>query len=454
MKKLVTLLLISLASAFVVKANDSTTLSVDSLLVKNISVDTIVADTVVFAIVDTLEMSVPTPALKWDVVEGNHVKVKPDYLFVPLIFEEYPTTDSLIACKDENETFLLFNTDDEWLRKSLYDRNKVTKTRFDAMVNRPQDVQYNEKDLPEPPKSYVIKTDPSKRSVMIEERSFDNVPTAQGEKIKVRNWIHSFNASVQVSQAYLSENWYQGGENNVNVLGDFVWNVKLNPNVYKKILFENAVQYKVSVNSASQDTIRGYSISQDLFQVNTKFGYKAIKNWYYSTTLRFKTQLLNNYKSNTNDLTASALSPADLNIGVGMTYSTTSKDKKIKFDMSLSPLSMDMKICCDIKKLDPTSFGIDEGKHIKAAFGSNLEAKMSWQLSREVSWNSRLFAFTDYENVQGDWENTLNLTINKYLSTRIYAHLRFDNSIEKHKTWKYWQFNEILSFGFNYKFSM
>ena len=113
-----------------------------------------------------------------------------------------------------------------------------------------------------------------------------------------------------------------------------------------------------------------------------------------------------------------------------------------------------MKICVESKKLKPTSFGIDEGKHLKTAFGSNLEAKLSWAISHDISWSSRLFAFSDYEHVQGDWENTLNFTINKYLSTKIYAHLRYDNSVSKHQNWKYWQFNEILSFGFNYKFTM
>ena len=56
--------------------------------------------------------------------------------------------------------------------------------------------------------------------------------------------------------------------------------------------------------------------------------------------------------------------------------------------------------------------------------------------------------------MQGDWENTFDFVINKYLSTRLYAHLRYDNSVDKHKDWKYWQFNEVLSFGFNYTFSM
>lgn len=402
---------------------------------------------------DSLEMSVVVPVLEWNRPGNTYVRVKPDYMLVPLIYEQYVPAGGKQKEPQDDGRFEL-NVNDNWLKSSLEKREKVRSMRFNAMVRDPQIVRFNEKDLPEPPKSYIITTDPSKRTVTIEERRYDNVGEIQGESVKIRNWIHSFNASVQFSQAYLSDNWYQGGENNVNVIGQFVWNVKLNENVYKKLLFENTVQYKVSVNSAPQDSIRGYSISQDLFQVNTKFGYKAIKNWYYSTTLRFKTQLLNNYKANTNDMKASFLSPAELNLGLGMTYNTTSKDKKVSFDMSLSPLSMDMNICREIKKIDPVSFGIDAGKHIKMEYGSNLEAKMSWKICHEVTWSSRLFTFTNYDNIQGDWENTLDFTINKYLSTRFYAHLRYDSSVAKDPSWKYWQFNEILSFGFNYTFSM
>lgn len=56
--------------------------------------------------------------------------------------------------------------------------------------------------------------------------------------------------------------------------------------------------------------------------------------------------------------------------------------------------------------------------------------------------------------MQGDWEHTFNFSINKYLSTQFYAHLRFDNGAAKNDSWKYWQFKEILSFGLTYRFSM
>ena len=402
--------------------------------------------------IDTLEVSVVTPILSWDKAYDDSVVLKSDYLFVPLIFDKYMNPDSPKTVNEVTDGLRL-NVNDQWLRAAIDKRRKTKAMRYEVGVRNPQHVEYNVQTLPEPPKQYVITADPSKTTLSLDERKYDNVKI-KSEGVKVRKWVQTFNAAVQFSQAYLSENWYQGGENNVNVLGDFSWSIKLNPNVYKNLLFENTVQYKASVNSASQDTIRGYNISQDVFQINSKFGYKAIKNWYYSTTMRFKTQLFNNYKANTNTMKAAFLTPGELNFGVGMTYNNQTKDKRASIDLSLSPLSIDMNVCRNNQKVDATSFGIDEGKHVNTEFGSNVEAKMTWKVCREVTWTSRLFAFTNYEHVQGDWENTFDFTINKYLSTRLYAHLRFDNSVSKDPDWKYWQLNEILSFGFSYKFAM
>ena len=68
-------------------------------------------------------------------------------------------------------------------------------------------------------------------------------------------------------------------------------------------------------------------------------------------------------------------------------------------------------------------------------------------------WSSRLYVFTNYSYVQGDWENTFDFSITRYLNTKIYTHLRFDKSHTWDPDWRYWQFKEILSFGLTYRFS-
>ena len=205
--------------------------------------------------------------------------------------------------------------------------------------------------------------------------------------------------------------------------------------------------------SLNFDSLRKYAINEDNFQFSSQLGYKAVKNWYYSATLLFKTQFFNNYKSNTSTMTASFLSPAELNVGLGMTYNYKDKYETKVFTLSLAPLSYNLKICRDIDRLNPTTFGIDEGHHTKHSFGSNLEAKLNWKIRDNIVWTSRLYAFTNYEYVQGDWENTFDFSITRHLNTKLYVHLRYDKSHPWHADWKYWQLKEILSLGLTYRFS-
>ncbi|MBD5179913.1 MAG: DUF3078 domain-containing protein [Bacteroidales bacterium] len=338
----------------------------------------------------------------------------------------------------------------EWLENAIARHDAMEAFQQQFAATYPWIVRLNIDSLPEPPKEYKVTIDPSTTKVSYQEVTVDLDQANKGVaplEIKRKNWLHSFQGSLQFSQAYNSPNWYQGGNNNVNLIGDFVWNVKLNPAFYSKILFENTVQYRLALNSAPDDTLRSYSISEDRFQVNTKFGLKATHNWYYSATMQFKTQLLQNHPSNSHSTTVAFLSPGELNIGLGMTYSTNVK--KASFNVSIAPLSYNM-IC--YTNTDVTRY---PGKKVTSQYGSNMEGKMTWNPFRNISFSSRLYVFTNYEYVQGDWENNLSFTINRYLSTNILVHLRYDSSYPKRDdtNWRKFMLREILSFGFNYRFS-
>lgn len=276
--------------------------------------------------------------------------------------------------------------------------------------------------------------------------------TIQVIEIKKTHWLHVLDGSVQFSQAYLSPNWYQGGNNNLSLLANFLWNVKLNEVYHPNLLFENNIQYKLGLYSTPQDEVHKYSISEDLFQWNMKAGVKAFKKWFYSFTAQFKTQLLNTYPQNSTTRIASFLSPSDLNLGLGMTYNTTNNSKSLKFNVSIAPISYNLKTCIDTN-VDPTQFNIESGKKMTSEIGSNAELTMDWNITKNINYRSRLFLFSNYKYLTGDWENTLSFSINKFLSTQIYVHLRYDSSSELNERWKHWMLKEILSFGFQYKFS-
>lgn len=113
-----------------------------------------------------------------------------------------------------------------------------------------------------------------------------------------------------------------------------------------------------------------------------------------------------------------------------------------------------MKTCID-RKMNETSYGIKEGHKTVSQYGSNAEAKMLWKICDNISLSSRLFVFTNYDYAYGDWENTLSFNINRFLSTQIYVHMRYDTSTPPcdDEDWHKFQLKEILSFGFAYKFS-
>lgn len=403
--------------------------------------------------------SVPAPRLvDSETMEQSDVEVKPSILFTPLVFgHQTPQPDVRMENAASGQEAQRLNGDNRWIDDALSQREQAAGTRYRATVNYPQLVAYNASTLPEPPTEHVVTPNPAKNRLSIETVPDDTIsvdPILELQEIKVRNWLHAVNASLHFTQAYISQNWYQGGENNINILGLFQWDCNLNQKIHPNYLFENMLQYKIGVMSAHNDTLRNYAINEDNFLFTSKFGYKAIKNWYYSASLMFKTQLFNAYKSNTNDLTASFLSPAELNIGLGMTYNYKDKDGFKVLSLSIAPLSYNMKICRDIIKLDPTKFGIDAGHHTKHSFGSNLECKFSWKIRANINWDSRLYVFTNYHYAQGDWENTLDFSVTRHLNTKIFTHLRYDKSRPRHEEWKYWQFKEILSFGLTYKFSI
>lgn len=392
-------------------------------------------------------------------VFGQDVTQSARMLSFPLIYTHQQIAGDTISAantitQQASDIFAL-DANDQWLQEAKNNSEHINSVRYRAMINQPQLVAYNQNSLPEPPKEYEISGDPSKGVLtIVPPQVVEPVETAITEvPVDLRNWLHTFTSSLHFTQAYISENWYQGGENNLNILADIKWDCNLNQNVHPNWLFNNSLSYKLGVATAPGDTLRSYMINEDNFLFTSQLGYKAVKHWYYSAMLQFKTQFFNNYKSNTRQMTAAFLSPGELNLGLGMTYDHKTPDGNRAITVAIAPLSYNLKICRNIDDIDPTTFGIDAGKHYKHSFGSNIEAKLNWKLHPNILWTSRFYVFTDYSYVQGDWENTFDFSITKYLNTKIYTHLRYDKSTPRHPDWHYWQFKEILSFGVVYRFA-
>lgn len=344
----------------------------------------------------------------------------------------------------------------QWLDDYNKSYNLLQQVRQNYIFGNPSQIRYSTATLPEPPKSYRTYVDPITTDIVVEEINVnpEESPLDIVADIKYKKWIHDFNASLQFSQAYISPNWYQGGNNNLNMISQLLWHIKLNQEFYPKVLFETTVQYKLALNSAPDDSIHSINITDDILQINSTFGLKAAKRWYYSASLMFKTQLFTSYPTNSRSVKSTFMAPGELNLGLGMTYNYESPKKNFSFGASLSPLSWNLKTCLD-SRVNPSSCGVDNGRKSMNKFGSSAELTWMWKIAYNIVYNSRLFAFTDYDKFQGDWEHTVNFNINKFLSTRFYLHMRYDTETPRpadSDKWHKFQLKEIFSFGFAYQF--
>jgi hypothetical protein len=258
-------------------------------------------------------------------------------------------------------------------------------------------------------------------------------------------WTYGGSISLQMTQNYISSNWYKGGESTNTMLGYLT--LKANYNDREKIQWDNLLEAKYGITSAPSDTCHKFLVSNDLLRFYSKLGIQASKRWYYTLTGELNTQFSNSYRKNTNNVLAAFASPANLIFSIGMDYKV--KNKHLDFSLLLSPLAYNMRYVGD-RRVDETSYGLKAGDKFLHIYGSKMTSTWTWKMISSISWTSRLYYFTDYKSAEAEWENTFNFLLNKYLSAQLFLHGRFDDKVTPKAGQSYFQLKEYLSFGINY----
>lgn len=311
----------------------------------------------------------------------------------------------------------------------------------DTAVTKPK----ADKSKPSPPQETQTPTNVAQKSQEI------HGELAPGDfHITVRRpnfWNVKGNFSTKFMQYYVTENWHKGGDDYLSMLGEF--NIEANYNNKQKLTVNNRLETRLGFQTISSDTHHKFKTNADLIRLTNKIGLQATKHWYYTLTLQSWTQFYKTYNANSDDVTSDFMSPFEATVSLGMDYRLNKK--KANLTASLSPIAINVKYC-DRSNI-VTRFGIDAGKHSKTKFGSTVTINGNVNFSSTVSWNYRFYAFYDYKNLKMEWENTINVRFNKYLSTKLFLYPRFDNSVAKREDHKsYFQFNEYVSIGLDFSF--
>ncbi|SUB89702.1 Protein of uncharacterised function (DUF3078) [Porphyromonas macacae] len=269
----------------------------------------------------------------------------------------------------------------------------------------------------------------------------------------IKHWFPSFETSIQFSQNFVSNNWHKGGASNLNL---FIRNYFAYNYLSGEINWVNEIEHKLSIFNAMDDSVHRYRISDDLIRFHSNFGYKAFSNWYYTLDWDVRTQLFNGYKQNSRKLLSSIVSPINSVLGLGMKYeykdmSRAIYGRKIKFTLNIAPFSYSVRTSLR-DNIDLERHGLSKSNMIKHSLGSTIRSELLWDFNLTIGWRSRFIYNTNYKNVDSEWENTFNFNFNRFFSSKLYLHLRFDDSVPPSESWmKYLQINELISLGFNFK---
>ncbi|MFP4525152.1 MAG: DUF3078 domain-containing protein [Bacteroidales bacterium] len=270
-------------------------------------------------------------------------------------------------------------------------------------------------------------------------------------------WRTGGTANLDFNQGYV-KNWVKGGENNLNSM----LNLKFQVNYKKgKTIWDNDIEYKAGILQSGEKGVRK---NEDVFEINSKFGNNARKNWYYSALVNFTTQLFKGYDYPNDSVAVSGvLAPANLVFSVGMDYKPTND-----LTILLSPISSKFTMMRDTSRFDQTKYGIDENKKSKKEVGAYVKSTYKFKINEDIDIENRVKLFTNYlykpQNVDIDWEVTVNMRITEYIKASLNTHLIYDDDIGfpvyeiidgeevQVGTTKKMQFKEDISIGVIYRF--
>ena len=249
---------------------------------------------------------------------------------------------------------------------------------------------------------------------------------------KTFNWNKTGNASLLFNQATFN-NWVLGGDDNIalNFLADYTLN-------YKKEALTWDTTFLIDYGLAKTSGSKFYKKTSDRFELQSLLGKRFAKLWSYSFFMGFKTPFTQGYDYTTDNSgteirtkKSTILSPAYLQLGLGLSWK---EHDNLWFNIApLSPRFTFVSTSFTQNLSDnETYFGVEKGENSRLEFGGSLNAFWLANLFENVVLEQRMGLYSNYidkpENIDIDYQASLNMKVNKYLSANVIMHLIYDDN--------------------------
>ena len=258
-------------------------------------------------------------------------------------------------------------------------------------------------------------------------------------------WRREATLMLQVTQNYVTSNWYQGGSSSFAGLGIAKGQVSY---ISERFTWENTGEWRIGGSTISADSLHKVNTTDDILRLYSKGNFRIVPKLYASLSSEIETRLLPTYKSNSMELKSGPFSPFRFNAAFGIDYKPAKG-----LSISVSPISYKVIHIMDTARVTVTDYGLKAGQQTQHNIGSSVRVEYTWKPVREVALESKFFFYTNYKHVEVDLEVNCDFIITRFMSARLMLHPRYDSSVimegDDHAKI---QFRELLSIGFAHKF--
>ena len=288
-----------------------------------------------------------------------------------------------------------------------------------------------------------------------------SISIASSQSDTTNYWLTKGNAQLLLNQASFT-NWVQGGNNSVSGTALLNYNITYNDSI---TIWENVFDFGYGLISTDEFGTRK---NEDKIDILSNYNHIAATDLYYTGKLNFKSQFVEgyNYPDDTT-VVSNFLAPAYVILSAGMTYKPNAD-----FSFYLSPATGKMTIVNDDTLSAQGAYGVTPGDKIRLEFGAYATIDFKKELMENIIFKSKLDLFNNYTdpvsenraNIDVNWENSLNMTVNEYITVNVFAHLIYDHDIDvpiyetvegeevEVGTGPRLQVKQTLGLGFSYKF--